>query len=65
MADSETGKKYHTIQGLTRGLEKKRALWFIHSVHRSVTEACAAPAVCPGKPRKLLNPLPKTTRSNF
>jgi hypothetical protein len=44
-----SGKKYHTIQWLTLGVEKKRAMWFIHSVHHSVTLFSVAPAVRPGE----------------
>jgi len=38
---TRTGKKYHTIQWLTKVLEKRRAVWFIHSGHISLTSLAA------------------------
>jgi hypothetical protein len=37
--NARIGKKYHTIQWLTQVLEKRPAMWFIHSGHISLMEA--------------------------
>jgi len=42
------GKKYHTIQWLTRPLEKGRAMWFIHSGHISFISPPEKAPVSPG-----------------